>query len=132
MELFIRLKNGAPFEHPILGDNFTQAFPDIDVNNLPDGFAKFVRVECPLVGPYEINEGVSYEFVDGVVMDVWKIRAMTPQEKQEKIQFVLTKKPFDSWSFDEPNCRFIPPVPYPQDGKRYEWDESTISWKESI
>ena len=41
MELFIQIRNGQPFEHPIFGDNFRQAFPDVDVDNLPPEFARF-------------------------------------------------------------------------------------------
>ena len=44
MELFIRVKDGQAFEHPILGDNFRQAFPNINVNNLPSEFARFERI----------------------------------------------------------------------------------------
>ena len=44
MELYIQIRNGQPFEHPILGDNFRQAFPKIDVSNLPPEFAKFERI----------------------------------------------------------------------------------------
>ena len=41
MELFIRIKDGEPFEHPIFGDNFRAAFPDIDSDNLPPDFVRF-------------------------------------------------------------------------------------------
>lgn len=34
-----------------------------------------------------------------------------------------------SWTLDEDTCTWIPPVPYPSDGKRYVWDEPTVSWK---
>jgi hypothetical protein len=85
MRLFIRLQNGVPFEHPILEDNFRQAFPDVDLNNLPDWVEPFQRVESPSVGRYEINEGVIYEKIDGVFTDVWRIRQMTDTEKQAAI-----------------------------------------------
>ena len=48
MELFIRLVNGEPFEHPIMGDNFREAFPHIDTDNLPSEFARFLRVAVAL------------------------------------------------------------------------------------
>lgn len=37
-------------------------------------------------------------------------------------------KPYDNWVFDESTCMWIPPVPYPTDGKNYEWDQETNSW----
>ena len=42
----------------------------------------------------------------------------------------IPPRPFASWLLDEDLCRWIAPVPYPEDGKTYTWDESSISWKE--
>ena len=128
MDFYIKIKDGLPFDHPIAADNFKQAFPSIDVNSLPIEFAKFERVEQPTLGPYEVNEGVTYEWVGDIVRDVWHIRQMTDQEKQEKINLVLSKKPFASWVFDEELCISNPPIKYPDDGKRYIWDESLVNW----
>ena len=86
MELYIRIVDGQPFEHPIFGDNFRQAFPDVDVENLPPEFAKFERVEKPnLQSVFEVEE-VSYQWVDGIVKDVWTIRSMTSEEEAQKRQ----------------------------------------------
>ena len=38
------------------------------------------------------------------------------------------EKPYEDWVFDESQCLWIPPVPYPDDGKAYEWDQETHSW----
>lgn len=81
MELYIQLRDGQPYEHPIMGDNFCEAYPDIDVNNLPPEFARFVRVPEPKIGLFQVNEGVTYELIDGVVHDVWHIRPMTSEER---------------------------------------------------
>ncbi len=133
MELYIRIKNGQPFEHPILGNNFRQAFPDVNTNNLPEWVAKFERVLPPVIGPYEIYEGVTYQWVGDFVKDVHIVRQMTLEEKQEKQNNVKTnwaENGFASWLFDENLCIFVPPIPYPTDGKRYFWDEATITWLE--
>ena len=60
MDFFIRIKDGQPFEHPIFGDNFRQAFPDVDVNNLPSEFAKFEHGEKITIGVYEVLENPIY------------------------------------------------------------------------
>lgn len=89
MDLFIQIRNGQPYEHPILGDNFRQVFPDLDADNLPPEFAKFERVENPRnAGPYEVDE-VSYQWVNGVVKDVWTVRQMTQEERDAKFQWLL-------------------------------------------
>jgi hypothetical protein len=82
MDLFIRVKDGQPFEHPILKDNFCESFPDVDINNLPEEFAKFVRVARPILEPDEVYVGVTYEKVDDYYTDVHRIRQMTDEEKQ--------------------------------------------------
>lgn len=34
-----------------------------------------------------------------------------------------------SWTLDEASCRWVPPVPYPNDTENaYTWDEPTLSW----
>lgn len=84
MELYIQIKDGQPFEHPIFVDNFKEAFPHLDVNNLPPEFARFERIEQPnTAGLFQVEE-VSYQWVDGVVKDVWTAREMTDVERAEK------------------------------------------------
>lgn len=131
MKLFIRIKDGQPFEHPIMEDNFLQAFPGIDANNLPQEFSRFERVEPPIPTVYEVYEGVTYEWVDGIVKDVHHIRNMTEQEKLEKQNLAKAEwaqNGFASWIFNEDTCFWDPPVPCPDDGKAYEWNEETVSW----
>lgn len=83
MNLYIRLINGQPFEHPILEENFQMAFPHIDVNNLPPEFAKFERIQ-PTPAKYEKPSSVTYVLQqDGVVRDVWSYQEMTDAEKIE-------------------------------------------------
>lgn len=133
MELYIRIQNGQPFEHPILGDNFRQAFPDVDTNNLPAEFARFVRVAPFAVGPYEKNQTVSYQLVDGAYTDVFACEQMTAEEiaaKQQAIKDAWAENGFASWVFNESTCSFEAPTPRPTDGKFYQWDEPTTSWVE--
>lgn len=86
MELYIRIVDGQPFEHPIIGANFRQAFPHIDVNNLPAEFVKFERVECPyLATTFQVDEA-AYQWDNGIVKDVWFVREMTDEERAAKMQ----------------------------------------------
>jgi hypothetical protein len=131
MELFIKIKDGKPFEHPILGNNFRQVFPHIDINDLSPEFARFERVPLPNIGAYEVYENTTYERDGEVFKDVHHVRAMTEEEKQikqnaVKAQWVETGPA--SWFFDEASCTFKPPVLRPNDGNRYVWDETTTGW----
>lgn len=40
----------------------------------------------------------------------------------------IPPKPYDSWVLNEDTCLYDPPVPYPDDGNNYTWDEETTSW----
>ena len=39
-------------------------------------------------------------------------------------------QPYPSWTISAPTWQWQPPVPYPDDGKMYVWDEATLSWVE--
>lgn len=135
MDLFIQIKNGLPVEHPILIENFRQSFPHIDCENLPPEFARFERVPQPDILPYQVNDGANYEWVGAVVKDVWRVREMTADEKlakQNAVKEQWASIGFASWIFDEATCRFMPPVPRPNDGKIYGWNEATLSWVEVV
>jgi hypothetical protein len=40
----------------------------------------------------------------------------------------IPPKPFASWLLNEDTCLWNAPVPYPDDGNRYQWDEDSLSW----
>lgn len=139
MELFIRIANGVTVGNPIMGDNFREALPDIDVDNLPPEFARFVRVERPELGAYQVfvQEGPAYELVGGVWTDVWHVRDMTAEEKAAKQQPIKdkwdampNKENYSAWTFNEDLLIYEPPISQPTDGKRYFWQGTTNTWVE--
>jgi len=44
----------------------------------------------------------------------------------------IEPKQFSSWILNEDLCQWQPPIPVPNDGKKYEWNEQTISWIEIV
>jgi hypothetical protein len=40
----------------------------------------------------------------------------------------IPKKPYNSWILNETTCQWEAPVAYPDDGERYEWNETTTTW----
>jgi hypothetical protein len=42
----------------------------------------------------------------------------------------IPPKPYPSWLLNTNICQWMPPVPRPNDGKSYYWDEATRSWVE--
>ena len=44
----------------------------------------------------------------------------------------IPPKLYPSMVLNEETCQWDYPTPYPDDGKKYEWDENTTSWKEKV
>jgi hypothetical protein len=80
MRLFIQIRDGVPFEHPIIDDNFRQAFPEVDTSNLPSEFANFIRIDRPKLKTFEKNQRVEYVWDGDVVKDFWTAEQMTDEE----------------------------------------------------
>jgi len=68
---------------------------------------------------------------DADVSLVGVVRSNIPEAEytQLKRDEFYARPHFASWVFDEVSLQWAPPVPYPQDGKEYWWDEETTSWK---
>lgn len=130
-DFYIKLKNGAPFEHPIAVDNLARAYPHVDLTSLPEWLAPFVRHEKPTPNFLEIVEGPVYQIIDGVVHDVWTVIAMTPEEKSAKIAEIrkeMVENNFSSWVLNEETGEAECPVPHPLDGNKYKWDDVNVQW----
>lgn len=129
MKLYIETENNLPKNHPALKENLLQAFGVI-----PDHWVPFERIERPKLGVYDVidREEPEYQLVDGVYKDVWMVRPMTTEEIEIKKADTISawNNHFPSWVFNDAKCAFEPPTLYPQDGKNYQWDESSIFWKE--
>lgn len=68
---------------------------------------------------YNGNFRVRYAYIDGVFY---------PNCTATPYGGFGNAKPYDNWVFDEAQCLWIPPVPYPADGKNYEWDQEENAW----
>ena len=44
----------------------------------------------------------------------------------------ISPAPYQSWVLDSSTWLWEAPVPAPQDGKKYSWDEATVSWIERV
>ena len=40
----------------------------------------------------------------------------------------IPPQPYPSWTLDEITCHWQPPMPMPQDGNQYTWNEATQTW----
>lgn len=133
MNLYIYTENEQPINHPMTESNLLLVHPEIDLQNLPNNIYKFIRVTEPELDIFEIFETpkLTYGIIDGICYDVWHVRDMTPEEKQNKIDSVELTKPYPSWNFNTETLEFSPPVAEPTEGL-WEWNEDTLSWVEFI
>ena len=50
---------------------------------------------------------------------------------QDRDAFIPPKL-YESWVLNEETCLWESPIPYPEDGKDYFWDEDSLTWAEII
>lgn len=130
MRLFIRLKNGQPFEHPIFEHNFVEAFPDIDLNALPENFAEFIRVPVKELDTFEVHVETKYEWSGSFVTDVHYYRPMTEEEKAVKIEELKNMPHPANWVWNETLFTWQPPPKpdMPSTGGPWRFDLETYKW----
>jgi hypothetical protein len=48
----------------------------------------------------------------------------------EELDAFVPPKPYNSWILNENTCLWEAPIPYPNNQKRYQWNESEQEWLE--
>lgn len=115
MEFVIKVDaEGLPVGHPMTVENLLYVYPDISADNLPEGIEPFVRISAPQLGAYEVLVGfVGYARVNGVMQDTFEVRAMTDDEKAEKVARVMAMNHPEGWIFNEEKCAWRPVLNQP-------------------
>ena len=131
MKLYIELKNGEPINHPMLQSNMEMIYPVMNLQNLPENFCEFVRVDAPVPKWDEVVEGPEYKIIDGICYDVWTVNKISDEKRQQMLDDLAASNPYPSWTVDTVNHNLIPPTPYPEEGA-WVWNEETVSWVEYI
>lgn len=149
MNLYIQVQDGQCVNHPALEENLIQAF-----GKVPDNWELFVRVQPVLPDEYHVlaSQEPTYQKINGAWIDVWDIREMTLEEREqvdfakqiakEREERIIEKikedwaarsyaSNFAAWVFDELQKKFVPPFPRPDDGKFYRWHGPSNNWREA-
>lgn len=117
IQFFIQIKDGAPFEHPILKQNLFQAFPDLSFEELSQRFLPFKKTVGPILSPYEKIAREEYVLEeDNIVYQRFIVEEMTEEEKKEKQNLIKTSWNIQhknnpemlSWIFNEEKGMFEP------------------------
>ena len=88
------------------------------------------------------NEAIGIEFCTNLLGGKWvqtsynaRIRknyAGVGYKYDAALDAFISPQPFESWTLNEETAQWEAPTPYPDDGKRYSWDEATTSWVEIV
>lgn len=46
----------------------------------------------------------------------------------ETLDAFIPPQPYTSWTLNTTSCLWQSPIPYPDDGHMYKWDDDTLSW----
>lgn len=95
-------------------------------------------------GDFPESEAIGQAFIKNVLKDpgTWKQTSYNDNFRvryagvgyiydEEKDAFI-PPKPYRSWILNEISLMWNPPIPMPNDGKNYQWDEATVNWIEVI
>ena len=88
------------------------------------------------------NEAIGIEFCTNLLGGRWvqtsynanirKNYAGIGYKYDATLDAFIPPQPFESWTLNEETAQWEAPTPYPDDGKRYSWDEETTSWVEIV
>ena len=129
MNLFIKVEDGRPVNHPATEENLRMLYEDFDPENPPEPFEKFARRQPAAITKWQKVERLPYEKIDGVWTDVFNVIDFTEAEieiwkYERRKQFIFS----DTWEWNDEKGEWEPPVPYPADGKPYLWDNEQKNW----
>lgn len=120
MSHFAKVENGIVVNVIVAGQSFIDLLPDVD---------NWIQTS------YNTRGGIHYE-----------PNSNTPSADQSKalrknyaglgytydsrLDAFIPPKIFASWGLNEETCLWEAPVPMPQDGKSYRWNEELTQWEE--
>lgn len=60
------------------------------------------------------------------------VEQITDQVYHDTLRYTRYNVPHETgWVFDENVMVWVPPLPYPDDGGNYEWDQNQMTWTEA-
>lgn len=143
MKCFIRRVNGETTSYSMYAeDNLKQIFPGIDLTNHPE-WVPVRKTEVPPIYSFQkLNGPPKFEFVNNEYIEMYEVRSMSRDEKDELIRILKENweiaiqrgDGFKSWVFveTENGCGYMPPIPDPSkddpNRKSYSWDEENKKW----
>lgn len=133
MKFIIEMRDGKPFGLPYELNNYKHAYPDFDYDSLPtETHAKYFFEPIP----YDV-EIKQWQYIcrddplvieNGNVYERHTLKDVPDLERQIREQIESEEPPFKGWLIDTNSLIWIPPIPRPNDGNEYFWDNDTERW----
>lgn len=129
MNLLIKIQDGKPIDHPIAEENLRFFYPDLDIENPPDGYAKFIRKPYPQLERFQKLESIEYvpdpDYWPSnipVYTDKFNIRELTEEEMFDLA--IEETRLINKQTEIHANA----PYPAPDDGNLYIWSGTSNQW----
>lgn len=130
MNFLIKIENGKPVNDPILEENLRFFYPDLDVNNPPEGYAKFVRKPYPELKPFQTIESTEYVIDIKLTVEskttVWTDKYNIGTLSELEIISIANAEIQDA--NERMRKQFNAPYPAPKDGNLYVWASKSNKW----
>lgn len=112
-------------------------FAQLDENNLVTQVVVIANADCQDESGAE-KESIGVAFCERLFGGNWKQTSYNGNIRKNyagigytyniDLDAFVPPKPFASWILNNETAQWGAPVPIPQDGKRYIWNEETLSW----
>lgn len=112
-------------------------FAQLDENNMVIQVIVVHNNDCLDVNGNE-SETVGINFCTNLLGGVWKQTSYNGNKRKNYAGMgyfydvsrdaFIPPKIYSSWILNEDTCKWIPPIPKPNDDNFYVWNETTISW----
>ncbi len=114
-------------------------FAEIDSNNIVLRVIVVTNKDTADANGVE-NESIGVAFCEQLLGGTWKQTSYNGNMRKNyagigytyraDIDAFVPPQPYPSWVLNTDTAQWEAPIPYPDDGKRYEWNEQTQSWVE--
>jgi hypothetical protein len=130
LDVFFSVTKNVEFKEPFrFGYNIIDNQETVASGSYPTGTTKYISTDQE----YLVSERVTtIEPNKSYNILVWAINGPDYFEKLVTFDVSNRGQRFASWTFDLELRGWRAPQPYPTDGKRYFWDETTHSWSETF
>ena len=108
------------------------SFPNVDGLSIEWSNESQWPIECNSDGVYQtppLYFGLCDDSVEIPIVGVLEFLTELDYNTRKRAEF-FSRKPFDSWIFDESTLMWNPPIAVPTDDKVYQWNEAATAWVE--